>query len=263
MDPREIISCGIFYGIFIGSTALSNLYLASMSIDRSLMILCPGRYRLLVTRPYVISRIIFIGLLIILLLIPHHFYLYYDPKSTLFLCEFNSSVHHRRIRLWSLIHAVLFVSIPSLVVCISSFILLHNRCQHNRTYKKSLSLSARRMHRRSILIVMFSLTVFLCLLPTCILEIFIVHDRLFHHDMYCSIRWKIYKILLNCYLAFTSIYYSSKFYIHLAISVSFRKSFVQLITCKFQSRNTMNNNNEQRLFPLLNQQSAKLGATQN
>ncbi|CAF1063159.1 unnamed protein product [Rotaria sp. Silwood1] len=54
-DPREIFSCGIFYSILIGPTILSNLYLASMSIDQSFMILYPAHHRLLITRCYVLK----------------------------------------------------------------------------------------------------------------------------------------------------------------------------------------------------------------
>ena len=247
-DPREVLSCGIFYSILIGSTTLSNLYLALMSIDRSMIILCPTRYRLIVTQSHVILRIILICVLIILLVIPHHFYLYYDRKTTLFLCDFYSSVHPRRIRLWSFMHAILLVGIPSLIVCVCSFILLHNRCEHKRNYKKTLSVTARRMHRNSIFIFFVSLGIFLSLLPACILEIYIVHDRLFRHKMYCSTRWRVYKILLTWFLTLSSINYSVKFYIQLIISTSFRKSFIQSITCQ-SSQNPSGltrMNNEQR-----------------
>jgi hypothetical protein len=256
-DPREVLSCGIFYSILIGSTTLSNLYLASMSIDRSIIILSPSRYRLIVTRSRVLLRLILIGLIIILLLIPHHFSMYYNPRRTLFVCDFHSSVDGRSVRLWSLIHAILFVSIPSLIVCISSFILLHNRYKHKRTYKKNLSASARRMYRSSIFIFFVSLGIFLCISPTAILEIYMVHDRFFNH-INCSIRWKIHKILLNCFLTLSSINYSMKFYIHLIISKSFRMRFIQFIRCQ-SNQNSLKStpvNNEHCLLPLRKQDKA-------
>jgi hypothetical protein len=182
---------------------------------------------------------------------------------TLFLCDFYSFVDHRKVRLWSFIHAILFVSIPSLIVCIFSFILLHNRCQHKRIHKQNLSERARRLHRRSIFICFISVGIFLSLLPTCILEIFIIDNRFSNHEGVCSIRWKIYKILLNYFLTLSSITYSIKFYIHLMVSISFRKSFIQFICCKSNQnrseslRMTSGNNIEQHLLSPLDQNKAK------
>lgn len=236
-DPREVFSCGVFYSILVGSTTLSNLYLASYSIDRSLMILYPMRYRSVGTQSRVILRILCIGLIIISLLVPHHFYLHYDSKATLFLCKFPSLIRHKKIHLLSIIHAILFVSIPTFIVFISSLILLRNRCHHKRLLKNNSSLNSR-MPKRSIFIVLASLWLFLSLLPTFILEIIIVYDQFFHHDMYCSIEVKVYKILLDCYLIFSSTNYSIKFYIHLLVSISFRKSFIQFITCKYHHKSS-------------------------
>jgi hypothetical protein len=216
------------------------------------MILYPIRYRSIVTVSHVIIRILFITPIVLILLIPHHFYLTYEPKLTLFICDFRLSVDERHARLWALTHAILFVSIPSLIVCISSFILLHNRCKYKRTYKKNLSPTARRIHRHAIVIFFFSLGVFLCLLPSCILQVFIVYDRLFYHNDHCSKRWKVYRILLNCFLTLLAINYSIKFYIHLIVSTSFREHFIQFITCKSRpnssSRTNSENKNEQRLL---------------
>ena len=231
-DPRKILSCGVFYGIIIGSTTLSNLYLASMSIDRSVIIIYPTRYRSIVTKSHVRTRVIFICIIVFILLIPHHFYFSYEPKSALLLCAFNSSVSRGKIRLWALTHAILLVSIPSIIVCICTLILLRNRCKHQRNQQKHPSVSARRMQRQSMFIFFVSLGIFLCLLPSCILEIFVAYDRLFDPEKSCSKRWKIYKILLHCFLILTSINYSMKFYLHLTISTSFRKDFLRLINWK-------------------------------
>ncbi|CAF0949909.1 unnamed protein product [Adineta steineri] len=258
-DPREVLSCGIFYNIIVGSGSLSHLYLASLSIDRSIIILDPTRYRLIVTRSHVILRIVLITFIITLLLIPHHFYFHYVPRVTIFLCDFNPSLYYRRIRIWTFIHAILLVGIPSLIVCICSAILLHNRCKHKRIYKNNFSANARRMHRHSILLFVFSLGLFLSLLPGCLLEIFIVHDRFFYDTIYCSIRWKFYRILPNFFLTLSSITYSNKFYIHLTISTTFRNGFIQLITCKSNQKSTKSikmsetNNNEQYLLSPINQ----------
>ncbi|CAF3371401.1 unnamed protein product [Rotaria sp. Silwood2] len=262
-DPREVLSCGIFHCIILGSTTLSNLYLASIAIDRSIMILCPMSYRSIVTRPRVIFRLILICLIVILLLVPNYFYLHYNAKATLFLCDFSSSNNRQRIHLLSLMHALFFVSIPSLIVCISSIILLNNRCQHKHIYKKTLSLSARRMHKRSILTFLVSLWFFFSLLPAFVVEIFVLCDQYFYRDMHCLLRMKIYKILLNCFLILLAMNYSTKFYIHLIISTSFRDDFIQFISCQnnqnsLESRRMNNkNNNELRLLPLLNQNPTK------
>jgi len=232
-----------------------------MSVDRSIMILSPARYRLIVTRSHVIIRIILISIIVLILIIPHHFYFTYQPKVTLFICNFHLSANARRIRLWALIHAILFVSIPSLIVCISAFILLYNRCKHKRAHKNNLSPRARRMHRRSILIFFASLGIFLSLLPSCILEVFLAHDRLIHHDSHCSKRRKVYKILFNCSLTLASINYAIKFYLHLIISIPFRERFIQFIACKSNQNISRTNNghkNEQHLLSSIVQNKAEV-----
>lgn len=229
LDPRHVLSCGVFYSVVNGSSALSNIYLASLSMDRSVMILSPMSYRLRITRSHVISRVIIIGILMILFLTPHHFYFFYNQSSTVFFCEFSTSVDQRHIHLWAFIHAIVFVSIPSLIVCLSSFLLLYNRCQHKRLSQTTQSLSARRMEQRSILIVFISLAMFFTIVPACMLQIFAIHNRLSSHDAHCARRWKHYKILMNVFLILSSINYASKFYVNLAISTAYRQSFLQLI----------------------------------
>jgi hypothetical protein len=232
-----------------------------MSIDRSIMILSPARYRLIVTQSHVIIRIILISIIVLILIIPHRFYLTYQPKFTLFLCDFHLSANERQIRLWALIHLILLVFIPSLISCISAFILLYNRCKYKRAQKNNLSPSARRMHRRSIFIFFVSLGIFLTLLPSCILEVFLVHDRLIHHDSHCSKRRKVYKILYHCFLTLASINYAIKFYLHLIISVPFRERFIQFIACKSNqniSRMNNGNKNEQHLLSSIVQNKAEV-----
>ncbi|CAF4168543.1 unnamed protein product [Rotaria sp. Silwood2] len=263
-DPREVLSCGIFYCILLGSTTLSNLYLASLFIDRSIMIICSIRYRSIVTRPRVIFRLILICLIVILLLIPYHFYLHYDAKATLFLCDFSSSNNHERIHLLSLIHAIFFVSIPSLIVCISSIILFNNRRHHKRKHKQNLSSIARQMQKNSIFRCFLSLWFFLSLLPAFIIEIFLLYDQFFYDGMHCFTRMKVYKILFNCFSILSSIHYSTKFYIHLMISTLFRKHFIQFISCQNHQnslesiRMKNKNNNEKRLLSLLKQNQTKV-----
>jgi hypothetical protein len=258
-DPREVLSCGIFYSILVGSTTLSNLFLAANSIDRGIMILHPTRYRSLVTQSRVMIRIVLITLVVILLLVPHRYYLYYNPRVTFFLCDFYSSDGHRRMQLFSLFHATFFVVMPSVIVCISALILLHNRCTHKRKYRNHLSVNARRMHNRAIVIVIASVVLFLSVLPSCILQVFIVRERFYQDDPRCSTQWRLYRILQYCFLIVSSTNYSIKFYVHLLMSTRFRRSFVQLITC--QSRAHSNglraiseaNKKEQHLLPIKNQ----------
>ncbi len=249
-DPRQILSCGIFYSILFGSTILSNLYLASMSIDRTVMILSPTRYHLIITRRHVLIRIFFILLIIIVFMIPHHFYYYYNPETTIFICEFYTFIDHWRIHIWSFFHAILFVSIPSLITWISSIILLHNRCHHRKRHRNKLSESARRMERNAILIFFFSMTIFFSILPYVILQIFIFHDRLFHPGKISTIRLKTYQILLNWFYILVAMNYSWKFYTSLIISKTFRKDFIYL----FQRKEK---NNEQNVIQINNQTLAK------
>jgi hypothetical protein len=183
-------------------------------------------------------------------MIPHHFYYYYDKNTTVFICEFYTFIDQWRIHLWSFLHAILFVSIPSIITCISSIILLQNRCKHRRITQNNLSENARRIERNSIFILFVSIVVLFSLLPAVILEIFIVHDRVFNHEIYCSNRRKTYKILLNWFLTLAAVNYSSKFYIRLFISKTFRKDFIQLINCILPRKEKIN---EQHLVPLNNQ----------
>jgi hypothetical protein len=248
-DPRQLMSCGIFYSIIIGSTILSNLYLASMSIDRIFLILYPSRYRVMITRRHVLLRIVLILLVVIVFMIPHHFYYYYDPISTIFICEFYSFTHRWQIHIWSFLHAIVFASLPSVITCLSSAILLHNRCRHRQKSNNKLSVIARRMEINSVAILFVSISILFLSLPTVILQIFIVHDRLVRHEILCSTRWEIYKILLNWFFILSALNYSLKFYIRLSISRSFQRDFIQIISCHFIQTNK---NNQQRLSPLLN-----------
>ncbi|CAF1047661.1 unnamed protein product [Adineta steineri] len=221
--------------------------LASMSIDRNFIILYPTRYRLIITRHHVLRRIVLIFLITILFMIPHHFYYYYNKNTTLSICEFHKFIDRWKIHVWPFIHAILFVSIPSIITCISSVMLLHNRRKHRRLTKNILGEKARRIERNSILIVFISLALAFTTLPIVILEIFIVHDRLFNHEIYCLTRWKTYKILLNWFLTLASFSYSCKFYIRLMISRTFRKEFLQLLNCIFRRKDKIN---EQHLMAL-------------
>lgn len=232
IDPRLALSCGIFYSFIVGSNSLSNLYMALMCIDRSVMILWPVHYRVRVTNSRIAWKVGIVGVLMIISLIPHHFYLHYSRKTTFFLCEFHSFVSRGRIRLWSFIHAIVYVSIPTLIVCVSSLILLVNRYRHHQLHKKNRSSTAVRMLNRSILMVFISVGLALSIIPACILQIYTVHDQLFTHTDACSIRRKVYKILLNFFLLLSSLNYSMKFYLHLIISTSFRERFIRLITCR-------------------------------
>jgi hypothetical protein len=254
-DPRQILSCGIFYSILTGPAILSNQYLALMSIDRTIMILYPTSYRLIITRRHVLIRIFLFLIMIMLLMIPHNFYYYYDKNTTLFICEFYTFIEKWRLRLWPFAHAICFVSIPSIITCISSIILLQNRCKHRRITKNNLSENARRIERNSIFILFVSIIVFFSLLPSVILEIFIMHDLLFSHEIYCSSRRKTYKILLNWFLILAAGNYSSKFYIRLLISKTFRRDFIQLIKCILPRKEIIN---EQHLVPLNNQNKRKI-----
>jgi len=187
-------------------------------------------------------------------MIAHNFYYYYDENTTLFICEFYTFIEKWRIRLWPFLHAILFVSIPLIITCISSIILLLNRCKHRRITQNNLSENARRIERNSIFILFVSIVIFFSLLPSVILEIFIVHDLIFNHEIYCSSRRKTYNILLNWFLILAAVNYSSKFYIRLVISKTFRRDFIQLINCILPRKEKIN---EQQLVPLNNQNKRK------
>ena len=176
--------------------------------------------------------------MVVLCLAPHHFYFYYDPQLSFFLCRFSSSVNRGGVRLWTFVHAIFFVSLPSMIVCASSFILVHNRCKRAGTLRGQRSVTARRMQRSSVLIAIVSVWILVSVVPTGILRIFMFHDRFFYRDTPCSTRWIVYKILLNSFLVLSSMTYSIKFYIHLMISTPFRRSFIHLVTCTSMAKNS-------------------------
>ncbi|CAF2063515.1 unnamed protein product [Rotaria magnacalcarata] len=240
IDPREVFSCGIFYSILIGSTILSNLYLASMSVNRAHMTISPIRHRLVITRRRIFIRILSILITVIIIMIPHHFYFYYNSKTTIFICEFYTYIEPWKIHIWPFMHAILFVSLPSILTCISSVILFWNRYTHRKSYPHRLSDTARRMVRNSRLILFISIAIFLSLLPTAILEIFIAHDLLFNRQSPCTKRLKLYRILVNWFWIFSTLTYAFKFYLRLAISKAFRRDFFELIRCS--PRQEQNNN---------------------
>jgi hypothetical protein len=234
-DPRLIFSCGIFYAIAIGPAIGSNVLLASLSIDRSMIVMYPTRYRVLVTRSHVFKRILLIILVIIFIMIPPHFILYHDPNSyEKFLCELRPIVRRWELHLWSFLHTILFALVPSLITCASSLILFHNRFQNRK-----LGARSRRMQTLALLIAFFSAGSLIAILPECILEAFILNDRIINPNISCSIRHIRYNILLNYFLPLMTMNYSFKFYAHLIISTPFRRDFIQLMSC-----NNDNNHNQ-------------------
>lgn len=228
LDPRQIFSCGIVYSILIGPTILSNLYLASMSIDRSVMIFYPNRYRHMVTQRHVLIRIVVILLIVILLMIPHHFFYYYNEQTTKFICEFHDFIDDWIIRLWSFGHAICLVFIPYLITLINIVFLLRNRRQHRLLSGAVLSEHTRRMERNAMFIFIIIIVNFSSVLPYVILEIFLVRDRLVYHELLPLRREKIYQLLLHYFLAMSVVNYSFKFYVRLIISRSFRQDFKNL-----------------------------------
>lgn len=235
-DPRQIFSCGIFYSILIGPTILSNLYFASMSLDQTFMILYPTLHRMLITRQHVLIRLFLILLIIAILKIPHHFYFYYDSRTTLFICEFHSYVEQWRIRIWSFAHAIAFVSLPSIVTCISSFVLLYNRYTHRKLHKNRISATARRMERNSVVLAFTSIVILISLLPAVILELLIVHDQSVNHENVCPKKWKAFRILFYGFLTLSAFAYSFKFYLRLIMSKACRRDLAKLFYINIQGR---------------------------
>lgn len=242
VDPREVFGCGIFYMILIGPTIASNLYLALLFTDRARMILNPTRFRLIITRRHVIIRIFITFIVILLFMIPYHFYFYYDSKTTVFICEFYEHVDRWKLHIWPFLHAILFVSLPSILTCISSLILIYNRYTHRRLHKNNISVSARRMERNSVVLLFTAIGILLSLAPTVILQILIVNDYLSNHDKRCRERWKTYKILSYCFLTLFVFTYSFKFYFRLCISRAFQRDLIQLFG--FVSRREQSNNDQ-------------------
>ncbi|CAF2032407.1 unnamed protein product [Rotaria magnacalcarata] len=239
----------------MGPTISSNLYLASMSIDRVFMILHPIRYRIMDTRRHVIMRMLLIFTIVILLMFPLNFYFYYDSKTTIFICEFYTHIDQWKIRVWPFIHAILFVLCPSILTCIAAVIILRNRYDHRKKQKNKLSESARQMERNSVVLLCISIAILFSLLPTVILQIFIVHDLLLNHESLCPKRWKTYRILVNWFWILSVFVYSCKFYIRLFISKTFRKDFLKLIHCTFRQEQ---NDNEQNFISLNDQNKTKI-----
>ena len=236
IDPRQIFSCGIFYGILIGPTILSNLYLAAFSFDQGFMILYPNRSRRFITQRHVCICIVLILVIVILMLIPHHFFYYYDEKTTKFICEFRDFVEPWKIHLWPFLHAIFFVIIPYIITCGAVVILLRNRRYHRRFSQAALSQSSRRMERNAMCILVIFIVNFLTVLPYVVLEIFLVRDRLAFHEVLPLKRATLYRLLLNWFLIVSVVNYSFKFHVRLMISKAFRKDFKDLFKCSRQQR---------------------------
>jgi hypothetical protein len=220
------------YAFIVGPTIASNLLLASLSIDRSMIVIHPTRYRLLITRCHVFKRISLVILIVVFIMFLPHFTLYHDSNSYIqVVCDLRPVVHQWESNLWPLMHTVLFALIPSLITCISSLILFHNRFCHHPVLKRTLSARSRRIQTLSLLIAIFSVGSLIAILPVCILEVLTLNDRIANPDSSCSMRRMQYKILLNYFLSLMSMNYSFKFYAHLIISTPFRSNFIRLLNC--------------------------------
>lgn len=237
---REILSCGIAYNIILSPTILSNLYFASASIDQSYMILHPTRYRFTITKCHVVTRILIILIIVVLFMIPNHFFFHYDSKTTVYICEFHEDISHSRIFIRSIVHIVLFITIPSLISCVSSVILLHQRCSHRKLRRNSITELNRRMERNSLILVVISIIMFISILPSGILQFFVVHDLLSNIESPCPENWKTIKTLNNWFWTFLSFTYSFKFYVRISMSKTYRRDFMELTN--IISRRAQNNN---------------------
>jgi hypothetical protein len=122
-----------------------------------------------------------------------------------------------------------FFFIPWLVACVSSTILLYNRCHHRRVHKRTLSVRTRRVQRLSLMLVLFSFSGLFVVLPVCILHILIVRNQIVNQNIKCSVQYARYRILFYWFLSLMTMNYSLKFYARLIVSSPFRRDFARII----------------------------------
>ena len=234
-DPRDILTCGTYYSLTIGSSNASTLLLTAASIDRVLIVVYPSRYSTFVTRTKALLKITFILLLVIILMIQYHFSFYFS--YALRHCEYHSYAQLWHGKVWPLIRLGLFAFLPCIITCICSVIVFQNRF-YRRPSTTSETTGSRHMRTASLLLVIYSIYYTISVLPLNILQLF--HSYFLDEtranessDLNC-LKFSQWKMLMEVCMLLMAINYSNKFIVHYLISLQFRRDVYTLLTkCTF------------------------------
>lgn len=230
-DPREVLTCGIYYSLTIGSSNVSTLLLTAASIDRVLIVVYPSRYSSFVTRTKVIMKILIIIIGVSLLIIQYHFSFYFS--YSFYICDYYSYAELWHGKVWPLIRLSLLAFLPCIITCICSVVILRNR-YYRRPSTTSETSGTRHMRTASLLLVIYSIYYTLSVMPLNVLQFFHSHffpgDELaeqFPVDCLKFGQWKLLMIFCKLLLAMN---YSNKFLVHYLISLQFRRDVWNLLT---------------------------------
>ena len=230
-DPRQILTCGTFYSLTIGSSNISTLLLTMASIDRVLVILCPSRYSIFVTRRKALIKILSIILLVLLLFVHYHQSFSFSPS--MHVCEYYSYAHLSHGHIWPLIRVILLAFVPCMIICLCSVIILKNRYERRLSVRKE-TVSAKHMRAASLMLVIYSIYYTLSIMPLNILQFF--HSFFLEHtkvqsglEIHC-LKFSQWGMLMKFCVLLMLMNYSSKFFFHCFISIRFRRDAWNLVT---------------------------------
>ncbi|UJR33475.1 hypothetical protein I4U23_020920 [Adineta vaga] len=233
-DPRDVLTCGTYYSLLIGSSHISTLLLTTASLDRVCIVVYPTRYSTFVSRTKGLVKIIFIIIIVSLLLIQFHFSFYFSHSY--YICEYDSYAQLWHGKVWPLIRLSLLAFLPCLTICICSMVILRNR-YYRRPSTTSETTGSRHMRTASLLLVIYSIYYTLSIMPLNILQLF--HSYFFNHDITETsqidcLKFSQWKMLMKFCMLLMAINYSNKFLVHYLISIQFRRHVWNLCSkCTF------------------------------
>ncbi|CAF1537500.1 unnamed protein product, partial [Adineta steineri] len=242
-DPRDVLTCGTYYSLIIGSSNVSTLLLTAASIDRFVIVVYPSHYSTFVTRTKALIKILCIIIFVSLLIIQYHFSFYFSYSYHV--CEYYSYAQLWHGKIWPLIRVSLLAFIPCIVICVCSMVILRNRF-YRRPSTTSETTGTRHMRTASLLLVIYSIYYTLSVIPMNILQFF--HSYFLNDDINITETSKIdcvkfaqWKMLMKFCLLLMAINYSNKFIVHYLISMQFRRDVWNLLSkCTCTSERIVN-----------------------
>ncbi|CAF3982912.1 unnamed protein product [Rotaria magnacalcarata] len=253
-DPRDVLTCGIYYSLTAGSSNVSTLLLAAASIDRLLIVVYPSLYSTFVTRKKAILKIIVIILFVCILVVQYYFSYYFSYSY--YMCEYYSYAHLLHGQMWPLIRLALLAFIPCLIICVCSLVILKNR-YYRRPSTTSETTGTRHMRTASLLLVIYSIYYTLSVMPLSILQFF--HPYFFNDnttrqasEINC-VKFSQWKLLMKFCMLLMAINYSNKFFVHYLVSMQFRRYVMNIFkkaTFIAERNNTRSRSIEGGFFPI-------------
>ena len=230
-DPRDVLTCGLYYSLTIGSSNASTLLLTAASIDRVLIVVYPSRYSTFVTRTKALMKIALILLTVLLLMIQYHFTFYFSYSRHV--CEYYSYAQLWYSKVWPLIRLALLAFIPCLITCACSIVIFQNRF-YRRPSTTSETSGTRHMRTASLLLVIYSIYYTLSIMPVNILQLFhwyfLGDARLNETSEMNCLKFSQWKMLMKFCMFLMAMNYSNKFIVHYLISLQFRRDVGNLLT---------------------------------